>query len=93
MQQRRRQVDITVLELDRTLAASMRKKKLELIQEMLENYYFQQFVVLARGADRLANEHLAQAIVEAGWNNVSATPVIKKYAEIYIDPQRKKRPS
>lgn len=84
---------MTVLELDRTLAASMRKKKFELVKEMLENYHFRQFIQLAQGADRIANEHLAQAIVEAGWNNVSATPVIKKYAEIYIDPQRKKRPS
>lgn len=83
MQQGRRQVDITVLELDRTLAASMRKKKLKLIQEMLENYHFQQFVGLARGADRLANEHLAQAIVEAGWNNVSATPPYQKVCGDY----------
>lgn len=82
---------MTVLELDRMLAASIQKKKFELIAEMMKNDHFLQFIELAQGADNMTNLRLAQAIIEAGWNNLSATPIIKKYAETYIDPQRKKR--
>jgi|GEM_PF-5458531 len=86
----RRQPDNVGLAIDHMLDASIRKKKFELLNEIKENFHFQELIQIAHGATREDNERLAHAILEARWNDMPVTPAIEKYAKLYIYPYRRR---
>lgn len=84
-----RRADQIGLELDRILEASVRQKKIALMEEIRKHFHFQELIEATRGARNEDNERLAHALLEARWQNISVTSVVEEYARKFIYPYRK----